>query len=81
MRMRFYLIVILVLASAAMLVDAVLGKLYIRYMILFSGAVFLWGMAVGQRSEQAWIRRRDRLARRGTGAAPRRARMTEEVTK
>ena len=81
MRMRFYLIVILVLASAAMLVDAVLGKLYIRYMILFSGAVFLWGMVVGQRSEQAWIRQRDRLARRGTGAAPRRVRMTEEVTK
>ncbi len=81
MRTRFYVIVILVLASAAMLVDAVLGKLYIRYMILFSGAVFLWGMAVGQRSEQAWIRRRDELSRRGTKSVPRRARVTQEVAK
>jgi hypothetical protein len=81
MRVRFYLIVILVLVTAAMLVDAVLGKLYIRYMILFSGAVFLWGMVVGQRSEQAWIRLRDRLSRRGRGSVPRRARVTGEVAK
>lgn len=56
------------LVAIAFLVDQLLGKLYIRYMILFSGAVFLWGMLVGQRSEQAWIRRR---AASGAGARSR----------
>jgi hypothetical protein len=58
MRLRFYLWMVVVLVAAAFLVDQLLGKLYIRYMILFSGAVFLWGMVIGQRSEQAWMRRR-----------------------
>ncbi len=59
MRLRFYLGTIVVLLAAAVLVDQLLGKLYIRYMIFFSGAIFLWGMWVGQRSEQAWMRRRE----------------------
>ena len=63
MRIRFYAIAILLLACAAMLVDLILGKLYIRYMILFSGALFLGGMAVGQRTEQQWMRRRAEQAR------------------
>ena len=58
MRLRFYAGTIVVLVVSAFLVDQLLGKLYVRYMILFSGAIFLWGMLVGQRSEQAWIRRR-----------------------
>lgn len=58
MRLRFYIGAIAVLFVSAFLVDQLLGKLYVRYMILFSGAIFLWGMLVGQRSEQAWIRRR-----------------------
>jgi hypothetical protein len=58
MRLRFYVGTIVVLVVSAFLVDQLLGKLYVRYMILFSGAIFLWGMLVGQRSEQAWIRRR-----------------------
>lgn len=57
MRARFYVVLTAVFVFAAMAVDAWLGQLYIRYMIIFSGAVFLWGMAVGQRSERAWIRR------------------------
>ncbi len=58
MRLRFYVGTIVVLVLSAFLVDQFLGKLYVRYMILFSGAIFLWGMLVGQRSEQAWMRRR-----------------------
>lgn len=58
MRLRFYVVTIVILVASAFLVDQLLGKLYVRYMILFSGAIFLWGMLVGQRSEQAWIRRR-----------------------
>ena len=58
MRLRFYVATMVVLVVAAFAVDQLLGKLYVRYMILFSGAIFLWGMLVGQRSEQAWMRRR-----------------------
>jgi hypothetical protein len=65
MRLRFYVGTMVALVAAAFLVDQLLGKLYVRYMILFSGAVFLWGMLVGQRSEQAWMRRR---MERGAGA-------------
>ncbi|MFZ5861996.1 MAG: hypothetical protein ACOYXR_04000 [Nitrospirota bacterium] len=57
MRTRFYVAMMVVVVGAAFLVDYLMGKLYVRYMILFSGAIFLWGMAVGQRSEQAWMRR------------------------
>lgn len=64
MRLRFYVAAIVVLVVTAFAVDQLLGKLYVRYMILFSGAIFLWGMLVGQRSEQAWLRRR-------AGRAPR----------
>ncbi|MEW6681949.1 MAG: hypothetical protein AB1451_03370 [Nitrospirota bacterium] len=64
MRLRFYVAAIVVMVVAAFAVDQLLGKLYVRYMILFSGAIFLWGMLVGQRSEQAWLRRR-------AGRAPR----------
>lgn len=70
MRLRFYIGTILVLVAAAFLVDELLGKLYVRYMILFSGAIFLWGMLVGQRSEHAWMRRRAR----GASAVPTRLR-------
>lgn len=59
MRLRFYVGTVVALLAVAVLVDQFLGKLYIRYMIFFSGAIFLWGMWVGQRSEQAWMRRRD----------------------
>lgn len=78
MRLRFYLALMMVLVATAFLVDQLLGKLYIRYMILFSGAIFLWGMLVGQRSEQSWMRRR---MERGTGARARfqRAPSNQEV--
>ncbi len=43
MRLRFYAVAVLLLVSAAMLVESMLGKLYVRYMILFSGAIFACG--------------------------------------
>ncbi len=78
MRLRFYVVAVLLLVSAAMLVESMFGKLYVRYMILFSGAIFLWGMAVGQRSERAWARRRAGGARRAPPAGPLRGRATGE---
>lgn len=70
MRLRFYVAAVVVIIVSAFLVDQLLGKLYVRYMILFSGAIFLWGMLVGQRSEQAWIQRRSARA----SSVPRRIR-------
>ena len=81
MRLRFYAVAVLLLVSAAMLVEAMLGKLYVRYMILFSGAIFLWGMAVGQRSERAWVRRRAGGVRRAPTVGPLRGRATGEGVK
>jgi hypothetical protein len=68
MRLRFYVAMAVLVVGAAFFVDYLMGKLYVRYMILFSGAIFLWGMVVGQRSEQAWMRRR---VQRAAGATPR----------
>jgi hypothetical protein len=80
MRLRFYALMIAVLVGSAFLVDYLMGKLYVRYMILFSGAIFLWGMVVGQRSEQAWMRRRaDRAV--GTIRRPRLGHSDEEVAR
>ena len=81
MRLRFYAVAVLLLVSAAMLVEAMLGQLYVRYMILFSGAIFLWGMAVGQRSERAWARRRAGGARRVPPAGVPRGRAMGEGVK
>lgn len=67
MRTRFYVMMAIVLVAAALLVDQWLGKLYVRYMILFSGGLFLWGMMVGQRSEQSWMRRRAARSSRKVG--------------
>jgi hypothetical protein len=80
MRGRFYLVMIALVIGAAFLVDYLMGKLYVRYMILFSGAIFLWGMAVGQRSEQAWMRRRARLAA-GAVRRPRLGHSDQEVAR
>jgi hypothetical protein len=81
MRLRFYVVAVLLLVSAAMLVESMFGKLYVRYMILFSGAIFLWGMAVGQRSERAWVRRRGGGARRALPSGVPRGRATGEGVK
>jgi hypothetical protein len=80
MRLRFFVAMIVLLVGAAFVVDYLMGKLYVRYMILFSGAIFLWGMVVGQRSEQAWMRRR---AQRAAGAIrrPRVGHSDEEVAR
>lgn len=81
MRLRFYAVAVLLLVSAAMLVESMLGKLYVRYMILFSGAIFLWGMAVGQRSERAWVRRCAGGVRRAPPAGVPHGRATGEGVK
>jgi hypothetical protein len=80
MRGRFYLVMIALVVGAAFFVDYLMGKLYVRYMILFSGAIFLWGMAVGQRSERAWMRRRAGLAA-GSVRRPRLGHSDQEVAR
>lgn len=79
MRGRFFVVMMALVVGAAFLVDYLMGKLYVRYMILFSGAIFLWGMAVGQRSEQAWMRRRVGLAAAGAVRRPRFGQSDQEV--
>jgi len=79
MRFRFYAVFVLLLLSAVIAVDAWWGELYARYMILFSGAVFLGGMAVGQRSEREWIRRRREVFGGRKAAASRKVSAAREV--
>jgi hypothetical protein len=52
---KFYLIFFVVITLGVILVDQILGKLYIRYMILFTSTFFLLGMQYGQRSERRWL--------------------------
>lgn len=76
-RQRFYIGFVVAFMLCAVVVDALLGKLYVRYMIVFSGAIFFWGMVVGQRSEQAW-RRRLAVQWGRRPLPPQRNRMSEE---
>jgi cytochrome c oxidase subunit IV len=39
-------------------VDYFVGQIYARYVIVYTGAIFLLGLLVGQRSERKWIRRK-----------------------
>jgi len=41
-------------------VDYFLGQIYARYVIVYTGAIFLLGLLVGQRSERTWIKRKSR---------------------
>ncbi len=52
---KFYLIFFVVITVGVIVVDQILGKLYIRYMILFTSTFFLLGMQYGQRSERRWL--------------------------
>ncbi|HXN06371.1 MAG TPA: hypothetical protein VN944_04815 [Nitrospiria bacterium] len=51
---KFYLVFFMVVAVSVYTIDQLLGKLYVRYMILFSSALFLIGMQYGQRSERVF---------------------------
>ena len=37
--------------------------LYALYVLIYSGAIFMAGIYIGQRSERAWVLRRDVLAK------------------
>ncbi|MBI1823044.1 MAG: hypothetical protein HY200_08335 [Nitrospirae bacterium] len=52
---KFYLHFFLVMTLAVIVIDQIFGKLYIRYMILFTSTFFLLGMQYGQRSEKRWL--------------------------
>lgn len=49
---KFYFVFFVVVAVSVYIIDQSLGKLYVRYMILFTSALFLIGMQYGQRSER-----------------------------
>jgi hypothetical protein len=38
-------------------VELVLGSVYARYIIMYTGGIFLAGLVIGQRYEQAWLQR------------------------
>ncbi len=52
---KFYLSFFLTISIAVVVIDQLLGKLYVRYMILFTSTFFLIGMQFGQRSERRWM--------------------------
>jgi len=52
---KFYFTFFIVMTIAVIVIDQILGKLYIRYMILFTSTFFLLGMQYGQRTERRWL--------------------------
>jgi len=54
---KFYLIFFVVMTLTVIIVDQILGKLYVRYMILFTATFFLLGLEYGQRSERKWLKK------------------------
>ena len=61
---RFYIGYICALFIVVTAVDAIFGTLYARYVILYTGGIFMAGLAVGQRYEQGWLARQSALERR-----------------
>jgi hypothetical protein len=57
MRQIFYLLSLLSLLVLVYVVDHYVGQVYARYVIVYTGAVFMLGMVVGQRSERSWVNR------------------------
>ncbi|MBI1821957.1 MAG: hypothetical protein HY036_05360 [Nitrospirae bacterium] len=52
---KFYIIFFIIISLAVIIIDQYLGKLYVRYMILFTSTFFLLGMQYGQRLERRWL--------------------------
>jgi len=57
MSARFYIGYVAVVLCLIWGVELVLGSLYARYIIMYTGGVFLAGLIMGQRYEQAWLNR------------------------
>ncbi|MBI3621908.1 MAG: hypothetical protein HY208_06970 [Nitrospirae bacterium] len=57
MSARFYIGYVAVVLCLIWGVELVLGSLYARYIIMYTGGVFLAGLVMGQRYEQAWLNR------------------------
>jgi hypothetical protein len=55
MSLRFYIGYVIVLLAVVLSVEAALGTLYARYVIIYTGAIFLVGLIVGRRYEQSWL--------------------------
>ena len=60
MSINFYVGYLVTLLAIVYGVELYLGTLYARYVIVFTGAIFLAGLIVGQRNERAWMAQRYR---------------------
>lgn len=58
MRQIFYICSLLTLLVLVYVVDYFVGQIYARYVIVFTGAILLLGILVGQRSERNWLNRK-----------------------
>lgn len=58
MRQIFYIGFFLTILVLVFVVDYLVGQIYARYVIVFTGAVLLLGILVGQRSERNWLKKR-----------------------
>lgn len=58
MRQIFYIGFFLTILVVVFVVDYLVGQIYARYVIVFTGAVLLLGILVGQRSERNWLKKR-----------------------
>ena len=58
---KFYLVFFLVVAVSVYAINQTLGKLYVRYMILFTSALFLIGIQYGQKSERKFREKMTRI--------------------
>jgi hypothetical protein len=61
MSARFYIGYVAVILCLVWGVELVLGSVYARYIIMYTGGIFLAGLIIGQRYEQAWLQRQQRL--------------------
>lgn len=57
MSARFYIGYVAVVLCLVWGVELVLGAVYARYIIMYTGGIFLAGLVIGQRYEQAWLQR------------------------
>jgi len=57
-RQIFYIGFFLTILVVVFVVDYLVGQIYARYVIVFTGAVLLLGILVGQRSERNWLKKR-----------------------
>jgi len=61
MSARFYIGYVVVVLCLVWGVDLALGSLYVRYIIMYTGGIFLAGLVIGQRYEHAWLQRQQDL--------------------